>query len=100
MAYKALNGNKHLLPHITLITVLKNRGEKTMKKEKIIQIIPAPSNLYAIYHDGDDPKHPMECKVVCFGLTDHGNVVPMDMDDEGYIEDITKVSNLIQVKRV
>lgn len=45
-------------------------------KEKIIQIIPAPANLYAIYAvDGGEGIS----EVVCLALTDSGKVLAMDV---------------------
>ncbi|KSU86567.1 hypothetical protein AS180_17930 [Priestia veravalensis] len=54
--------------------------------EKIIQIIPAPKNLYAVYQDDEHPKEPILSKIICLGLTDQGEVVLMDMDETGFID--------------
>jgi len=64
-------------------------------EEKIIQIIPAPDNIYALYKDDDDPENPMEIKVVCFALTDQGDVLPMDMDNNGVVGEVQEVTNFI-----
>lgn len=48
---------------------------------KIIQIIPAPENLYVTYNDGED----FDVKVVCLALTDQGDILLMDIDDNGFI---------------
>lgn len=48
----------------------------------IIQIIPAPANLFAVY--GPD----MEVKVLCLALTDRGDIFKMVMDDDtGYVDE-------------
>ncbi|TYR78441.1 hypothetical protein FZC66_19350 [Priestia megaterium] len=54
--------------------------------EKIIQIIPAPKNLSAVYLDEDNPDKPILSKAICLGLTDQGEVVLMDMDETGFID--------------
>lgn len=35
--------------------------------KKIIQLIPAPENLYALYEDGEEP---IQDKIVCLALVD------------------------------
>ena len=47
------------------------------------QIIPAPDNLYVIYKDGEEE---FEVKVLCLGLTNSGDVVMIDSDDNGHID--------------
>lgn len=64
-------------------------------KGKIIQIIPAPDNLYALYRDDDDPDNPMKMKVVCFALNDQGDVFPIDMDEDGITGDVQNIDNFI-----
>ena len=56
-------------------------------KGKIIQIIPAPDNLYAVYDMGLGLKEE-EAKVLCLALTDEGEILEMVMDDDiGYVEE-------------
>jgi hypothetical protein len=70
--------------------------EKPMSNEfsgKIIQIIPAPAGMFAVYRgdDGDEFRLP----IVALGLTDIGKVVPLEIDgldviwesgdDEGFL---------------
>lgn len=50
---------------------------------KIIQIMPAPENLYVVYEDDDGE---FDSKIFCFGLTDEGEVVMMDMDGNGWLD--------------
>jgi len=69
-----------------------------MNNNKIIQIIPAPENLYAIYKDDDNPDIPMEVKVICLGLTNEGKVILLDVDDTGYIEEVSEASNFQSIE--
>lgn len=62
-------------------------------EDKIVQIIQAPSNLYSLYKDDEFPNQPMETKVICLGLTELGNVILLDIDDLGHVDDISTVSN-------
>lgn len=45
--------------------------------DKIIQIIPAPTNLCAVYSQGDGSQY--VAPVICLGLTNNGDVWPLDM---------------------
>ncbi|PID20162.1 pathogenicity island protein [Sporosarcina sp. P3] len=54
--------------------------------EKIIQIIPAPENLYVVHEDEEGK---FTTKVVCLALTGEGDVFMMDSDDYGTISEIT-----------
>lgn len=76
-----LSGNECLLPHITLITDIE-REEKTMEDEKIIQIMPAPSNGYVKHKD---EKGYFFTKIVGMALTQYGDVVFLSTDDFGDI---------------
>ncbi|MFZ3132688.1 MAG: hypothetical protein WA125_16705 [Desulfosporosinus sp.] len=56
-------------------------------KGKIIQIIPAPSNLFAVYNMGLNFEEE-EAKIICLALTNEGEILEMVMDDDiGYIEE-------------
>lgn len=55
-----------------------------MKDEYIKQIIPAPDNLYVVYQDDEGE---FESKVVCLALLNNGEILLMDMDDMGSIEE-------------
>lgn len=59
--------------------------------ENIIQIMPAPENLYALYHndEGDEVGFP----IVCMALTKDGDIKFCDVDDSGYI-DISKSNDI------
>lgn len=64
--------------------------------EKIIQIMPAPDNLYAQYKMDEGDIH--ESKVLCLGLLNNGDVIMLDVDGTGYIEDVTELQNFIGIK--
>lgn len=59
--------------------------------ENIIQIMPVPENLYALYHndEGDEVGFP----IVCMALTKDGDINFCDVDDSGYI-DIAKSNDI------
>lgn len=60
--------------------------------EKIIQIMPAPDNLYVIYeHQGDR----WESKIVCFALWDNSDITMMEIDDDGVFQETA--SNVVGV---
>ena len=68
-------------------------NKNKIENEKIIQIIPAPENLFAVYEDEEGE---FETKVVCLGLTNIGNVILMDID---YVGDVGEVgSNIKRIK--
>ncbi|HZK52783.1 MAG TPA: hypothetical protein VFC84_01075 [Desulfosporosinus sp.] len=57
------------------------------QKGKIIQILPAPDNLYAVYDMGLGFENE-KVKVLCLALTDRGDILPMTMDDDiGHVEE-------------
>lgn len=53
---------------------------------KIIQIIPAPKNMYSVYQDLTEE---IKCKIICLALVEYKDggreVVPMDITDDGVI---------------
>lgn len=61
--------------------------------EKIIQIMPAPKNLFVVH---EDEEREFTTRVVCLALTDHGRVFMMDTDDFGEIEEISKTHKGLQ----
>jgi len=54
--------------------------------EKIIQIIPAPAKLFAVYSNEENPKREITSRIVCLALTDKGEVYAMDTDSTGFID--------------
>lgn len=61
-----------------------------MLYEKIIQIMPAPENMVAIYENKNcEEKNE---KVVCLALDSIGNIAPMVCGLDGYI-DVAEASN-------
>jgi hypothetical protein len=78
-----------LVPHFKkgVVTMIKTEDEK------IIQIIPAPQNLYLEYENEDNPKRPITTKAVCLALTDQGEIYLMDIDREGWIDKADSVAN-------
>lgn len=65
--------------------------------EQIIQILPAPKNLYTVYED-EYHDEPMIFKVLCIGLTNKGSVVLLDMDDNGFIDIAETTTNFKGIK--
>ncbi|SHH87055.1 hypothetical protein SAMN02746098_01625 [Desulfosporosinus lacus DSM 15449] len=63
-------------------------------KGKVIQIMPAPSNLYATYNMTKEE----HLNVLCLALTDQGEILVMDMDDDGFIEESRKAECFKQFK--
>lgn len=50
---------------------------------KIIQIMPAPGNLLAVYNMTKEEAY----SVLCLALTDLGEILVMDMDEDGFVEE-------------
>lgn len=69
-------------------------GGNKMDK-KIVQIIPAPKDLYATYRDTEGD---ITAKVVCLGLTNEGEVVLRDICSSGYIEEVIAARNFIGIR--
>lgn len=65
---------------------------------KIIQIIPAPTNLFVSYKtsEGCHPDDRIESKVLCLALTSDGDILLMDMCADGCVDDATTSSNFDQ----
>lgn len=55
-------------------------------ERKIVQIVSAPDNLYALYVDDDGVE--FTTRIVCIGLTNTGEVVMMDTCDSGIVKEI------------
>lgn len=72
---------------------------KPDKQPKIIQIIPAPENMNAIYEaefQGEVEK--IHSKIVCLALCDDGEVYPVSMDSEGMQYFPEQISNFKGIK--
>lgn len=54
--------------------------EDLQMSKKIIQIIPAPSNLIAVYNYDGKMSY---IETLCLALTDDGEILVMNMDDDG-----------------
>ena len=64
-------------------------------KGKIIQIIPAPSNLFAAYDiDGEEEAEP----ILCLALTDQGKILIIDTDSLGEIGEPAEEINFLHFK--
>lgn len=59
-------------------------------KGRIIQIIPAPDDLRAKYEDGGEIHY---SKVLCIALKEDGSISLIDIDHDGWIDEIDNVSN-------
>lgn len=57
---------------------------------KIVQIIPAPKDLYVIYRDAEED---IKSRVVCLGLTNEGEVLLMDVRSDGDIDEAMTACN-------
>ena len=68
-----------------------------MLDEKIIQIMPAPSDLYAIFKNSYGNVH---SKIICIALTNEGNVQLLDVDEMGFVSDVSECSNFDGVIRI
>ena len=58
---------------------------------KVLQIIPAPANMYAVYRDddgGEDMKMPLVCVALVEDDGGERNVVFLECDDFGSINEI------------
>jgi hypothetical protein len=68
------------------------------KDEKIIQIMPAPNDLFAEFANDDDPDNPFISRVICLALTDAGEIYLMDIDENGWIDKAESMNNFQGVK--
>jgi hypothetical protein len=61
------------------------------QEEKIIQIIPSPTNLFIEYQECADQvfKEP----AICLALTDQGEILIMVIDDTGFIDRADSIEN-------
>jgi len=53
-------------------------------KGRVIQIMPAPDNLFAVYGKNGGEE---ERKALCVALTDQGSVFPMVMNNDGSVRE-------------
>ena len=59
-------------------------------EDKIIQIIPAPNDLFVVYdHDCEEEGE----NLLCLALTDQGNILLMGTDSTGSVEIVTNILN-------
>jgi hypothetical protein len=66
--------------------------------DKIIQIIPAPSNLYCVFNDNETAGKEFESKVICLGLTNEGDIIILDLSTDGLIDDATTCYNFKEIR--
>lgn len=62
---------------------------------KIIQIIPAPANLKALYREGGVE---ITSLLLCIALKDDGDIVLIDIDNDGWIDEAESMANYAGVK--
>lgn len=70
--------------------------ERKVKVKKIIQIIPAVTNLYAVWkEDSDNGERYGVDRAYCLGLDDNGEVYPLVIDRSGCVETYNYDSYLV-----
>lgn len=72
-----------------------------MGNDKIIQIMPAPEDLYAVYDMKNDEEYDGDkyySKIISLALLDNGDVIMLDIDDSGYIDEPNTSSNFIGIE--
>lgn len=65
---------------------------------KIIQLLPAPSGMTAVYRDDECPGDVMRSPVLCFALDGAGQIAAMDSDGEGGLCVCSQASNFLCVE--
>jgi hypothetical protein len=68
-----------------------------LQEEKVIQIMPAPQNLYVEYENEENPEKPFRNQALCLALTDQGEIFVMDISDCGMVDKAESVSNYLGV---
>ncbi len=69
---------------------------KESKMKKIIQIIPAVTNLYAVWEeDSDNGKQYGVDRAYYLGLDDNGEVYPLVIGSDGYIDTYTYDDSMV-----
>lgn len=63
-------------------------------KQKIIQIIPCPANMIAIFEDENEK---FELPILCLALIEGNDIVPVGMADDGYIYNMVDEPNFCEV---
>ena len=63
--------------------------------EKIIQIIPAPKDLYAVYNIDINEG---QSRILCLGLTNEGNVLILANSFGGDVRDVASKVNFVYLK--
>lgn len=66
-------------------------------ENKIIQIIPAPTNLFVSYKDteGRHEEDRIESPVLCLALTKGGEILLMDLGGDGVVDNAITASNFV-----
>lgn len=65
-------------------------------EDKIIQIMPAPTNMFAVYGLGNGEEF---CsKIICLGLTSSGDILLLDSDDSGFFAEVADAGNFLRVE--
>lgn len=62
--------------------------------DKIIQIIPAPANMFAEY---EGEQETLSWPILCLGLTDDSDIVALTIDATGIVDDATHAENFLRV---
>lgn len=52
---------------------------------KVIQIMPAPAGMFAVYSDGCDPAGEYRVPVIAIGLFEKGAVLPLEIGEDGLV---------------
>ncbi len=60
---------------------------------KIIQIMPAPAGMFAVYA-GDDVEPEYRLPIVAIGLSENGYVVPLEIDGIGTIGEVSSIARI------
>ena len=67
-------------------------------EQKIVQIMQAPPNLFAIYKDGGEEPGDFRVPVLCLALTNDGEILMMDADKNGSINSVHDVINFTGIE--
>jgi hypothetical protein len=65
---------------------------------KIIQIIPAPAGMFAVYSDPVDTDQEYRLPIIAIALNDIGNIVPLELDNDGSITVACDIPGFIRVE--
>lgn len=67
-----------------------------MYNETIVQIIPAPKGIKAVYEENGEM---IRTEIICIGLTDDGGVYFLDYSNDGSIDVVNSIDNFVRVER-